>query len=226
MLAVEDDGAMFRFYADFFERLHRDEFDARLVTAGEEALDALRAAPGDLVVLDWALPGLSGATLVRALRADPRTRTLGVLMVTARSDPADAVLALDAGADDYLAKPFDARVLLARLRSLARRRALSLDRAVARRWPGLELDAAAGRLTVGGRPVPLTPKEMSLLTIFLDRPNILHTREFLWRELWGYESDGWAHVLHATISSLRRKLGARWGGRLSVQKGVGYLFEP
>lgn len=222
---VEDDTEMRQLYRRFFDARAAEGFDAEIVADGESAMAVLRDSPVDLLVLDWGLPGISGTSLVRALRAQARMRTLGVLMVTARGSVAETVAALDAGADDHLAKPFDEKVLLARLRSLARRRELSLEDAVAERFAGLELDLERGTMRVAGREVSLRLKELELLKIFLRRPDMVHSRRFLWESAWGHESEGWEHVLEATLSSLRRKLGPRWGARLKVRRGLGYSFD-
>ena len=122
VLVVEDDQGMQRFYARFFGSWHAEEFRWELARRADEALAALKEREWDIVVMDWVLPGpLSGLSIVRALRAQPKTRRLGIVVVTARSSPADAVTALDSGADDYIAKPFEEALLLGRLRSLARR---------------------------------------------------------------------------------------------------------
>ncbi len=147
-------------------------------------------------------------------------------MVTAKSAPGETVFALESGADDLLAKPFDWNVLLARLRSLARRSALTLDRHLTRSFPGLELDLDADRLTLDGQAVALSPKEMGLLKVFLGRPGVLHAHAFLWETVWGPESDGWERTLVVTLSSLRGKLGLRWGGRIKSHPARGYSFEP
>lgn len=224
-LVVEDDPAMRDFYVRFFERLQAEGFTALVVEDGERALDILRHEPVDLVLLDWNLPGISGETLLRALRAHPKTRTVGVLMVTGKCTPAEEVQALDSGADDHLAKPFDEKVLLARLRSLSRRRELAIGQHLASRFPGLDFDLDADLVRVEGRRVHLEPKEMGLLGIFLHRPNMLHTHAYLWEALWGYESDRWEHRLTVAISSLRRKLGPVWGPRIQSHRTKGYVFE-
>jgi DNA-binding response OmpR family regulator len=151
---------------------------------------------------------------------------LGILMVTAKSAAAETVFALESGADDLLAKPFDWNVLLARLRSLARRSELSLELHLTKSFPGLELDLDADRLKVDRVPVRLTPKEMGLLKIFLGRPGLLHAQAYLWETVWGYEADGWERTLTVTLSSLRGKLGPRWGSRITSHSSRGYVFEP
>ncbi len=224
-LIVEDDPELRAVYARIFERLKDEGYTAVVVSDGERALDVLQFEPVDLVLLDWNLPGISGETLLRALRAHPKTRSIGVLMVTGRASPAEEIQALDSGADDHLAKPFDEHVLLARLRSLSRRRDLAIEQQQAKLYPGLDFDRDADLVRVEGQRVHLTPKEMGLLGIFLHRPNMLHTYAYLWESLWGYESEHREHLLTVTMSSLRRKLGETWGGRLKCHKGKGYAFE-
>lgn len=224
-LVVEDDREMREYYRRFFENLSGEGFAAVLAEDGESALDILQNEHVDIVLLDWNLPGISGESLLRALRAHPLTRSIGVLMVTGRCTPAEEIQALDSGADDHLAKPFDEKILLARLRSLTRRRELTFVRQIPARYDGLEFDPVANLLQIDGRRVNLTPKEMGLLGIFLQRPNILHAHTYLWDALWGYESDRWEHLLVVTLSTLRRKLGTKWGPRLKAHKGKGYVFE-
>ena len=226
VLVVEDDAELLSSYRRFFGELHTGEFAARYAPDAEQALVVLRHDPIDVLVLDWSLPGISGASLVKALRAHAKTRALSILMVTAKSGAGETIFALESGADDLLAKPFDWNVLLARLRSLSRRSELTLERHLTKNFPGLELDLDADRLTLDGCAVRLTPKEMGLLKIFLSRPEILHSQSYLWETVWGYESDGWERTLTVTLSSLRGKLGSRWGARLKSHPARGYSFDP
>lgn len=213
------------FYVHFFERLRDDGFSAVIVPDGERALDVLNKEAMDLALLDWNLPGISGEHLLRALRASPTTRSLGIMMITGRRALGDEIKALDAGADDYLLKPFDENELRARLRSLRRRREFSIGRRQASLYPELGIDPDADLLRIAGRRVHLTSKEMGLLGIFLLQPNMLHTHADLWEKLWGYESDSWESRLLFTVSSLRRKLGGDWGGSIKRRSGKGYAFE-
>lgn len=213
------------YYAQLFETLRGEGYTALIAENGELALDILRREPVDLVLLDWNLPGISGESLLRALRASPRTRSLGILMVTGKCTLADELQALESGADDHLAKPFDEKILLARLRGLCRRQELALERRREISCPGLEFDLDADAVRVDGREIHLTPKEMDLLGIFLHQSNLLHAHDFLWKAVWGYESANWEHLLIVTLSSLRRKLGPAWGSRLKCHKGKGYVYE-
>lgn len=222
VLVVEDDPSMRAYYARLFRSLSGEGYDAELVADAEAALEVLSRRPVDLLLLDWSLPGISGTALLSAVRAHPRTRDVGVLMVTGRGTLADELAALEAGSDDHVAKPFEERRLLARLRSLRRRRELDAGRRACARYPGLSYDPHTGRVEVEGAPVRLTPKELELLGVFLRRPDVIHPASYLWECSWGYESENWEHLLAATISSLRRKLGRNWGARLRARRGRGY----
>lgn len=226
VLVVEDDPALRAAYGQFFEEAHAGEFRATLVADADQALQVIGEEPVDVVVLDWNLPGLPGAALAKALRASAKTCSIGIIMITARKSGADTVQALAAGADDYLSKPFDWDILLARLRSLSRRSSLSLSGRLTKTFPGLELDLDAGVLTLDGCRVRLSPKEFDLFKILVSRPGVVHSYPFLWEAVWGCESDGWMHTLKAAVSELRRKLGRKWGGRLTSRSGAGYVFDP
>lgn len=224
-LVVEDDPGLREFYSRFFASLEPGEFDAVIVDDAPRALAVLRGETVDLALIDWNLPGISGETLIRAMREHPKTRSIGILMVTARSSSVDEVQALDLGADDYLAKPVDEASLLARLRSLGRRRDRSRERTRPPRVPGLEFDHEAGLVRVGAHHVRLTPKESALLRVFLNAPNILHSRDRLRAELWGYDTERSEELLEAAVWSLKEKLGEAWGARLRRVEGQGYFFE-
>ena len=226
VLVVDDDPALREAYREFFEEAHADEFRAAFVADADQALAVIDREPVDMVVLDWNLPGLPGAALAKALRGSAKTRAIGIIMITVRTSSADEVQALQVGADDYLSKPFDWNVLLARLRSLSRRSELSLGGRLTEMFPGLEFDLDAGRLVLDGRRVRLAPKELELFRIFVSRPGVIHACSFLWEAAWGSESDNWTHTLKAAVSALRRKLGRKWGARISARSGLGYVFDP
>src|SRR5205814_7909987 len=155
VLVVEDEPDI---RALIVHHLTRDGFRCRTAADGLDALAQLRASAPDLVVLDLMLPGIDGLELTRRLRAEPAWAALPIIMLTAKADEVDRVVGLELGADDYLAKPFSTKELVARVRAVLRRsrpgqtaRALSVG--------GVSLDPARHAVTVGGRPVELTPKE-------------------------------------------------------------------
>jgi two-component system, OmpR family, phosphate regulon response regulator PhoB len=224
ILVVEDDPEMRALYERVFSGALAKECRLRSVGSAEEALPRLREDALDLLIVDWSLPGVSGLELVRALRASPRTRDASILFVTARQNAVEEVAALDSGADDHLGKPFDAEVLVARVRSLLRRRRMSLAAAAGRAVPGLRFDPELDSLRLDGKEVRLTRKESALLSALLRRPGLCHSSRYLWDCAWDDDSDAWEHTLAVTLSALRRKLGP-WGRRLTRRRGVGYCFE-
>src|SRR5678815_2206850 len=164
-----------------------------LVDAGYEVREAgdaetanvlLKESLPDLVLLDWMLPGQSGLAFAKQLRADPRTKELPVIMVTARSEEADRVAGLEAWVDDYVTKPFSPRELKARIKSVLRRRAPeAAQEALA--VGSLKLDPVTHRVTVGERTVPMGPTEFKLLRFLLARPERVHSRSQLLDQVWG-----------------------------------------
>ena len=225
VLIVEDDRGMRDFYARFFADLRGEDFSVVLVEDTPSALAVLRSETIDLALIDWNLPGIPGDSLLRAMREHPKTRSIGVMMITGRLSAEDEIHALDSGADDYLTKPVDEATLLSRLRSLRRRRERSLERRGGRPYPGLDYDLTTGVVRVEGQAVSLTPKEMGLLWIVLNQPDSPHSRKELCESLWGYRSENSEAVLDATAYSLKRKLGEEWGGRLKRIGGEGYAYE-
>jgi two-component system phosphate regulon response regulator PhoB len=181
ILAVEDE-------PDILELLGVSLADAgyRVLPAAdaETAQRMLREALPDLVLLDWMLPGQSGLAFAKTLRADPRTRELPIIMVTARGEEADKVAGLEAWVDDYVTKPFSPRELKARIKAVLRRRAPEAAQEPLEVGE-LRLDPATHRVTAGGKAVPLGPTEFRLLRFLLARPERVHSRAQLLDQVWG-----------------------------------------
>jgi two-component system response regulator MprA len=196
-----------------------------VVTAadGREALDVVRSARPDALVLDVMMPRLDGLGVCRSLRAEgDRTP---VLMLTARDAVQDTVAGLDAGADDYLAKPFAYDELLARLRALLRRTAGLPGEQVLEAGP-VRLDPGAWQVTVDGTPVELTRTEFSLLETLMRHRGQVLTRSQLYSSVWGEDLDGMSNTLDVYVGYLRRKLEAAGSPRLvHTMRGVGYLVR-
>jgi two-component system response regulator BaeR len=194
---------------------------------GAEALAALRAHAPDLVVLDLMLPGLDGLALCRALRAEAATRGLPVVMVTARVEEIDRLLGLDAGADDYLCKPFSPRELMARIRAILRRS----GRGAASTPTAVTIDAGARRIAIHGRPLELTPTEYGILAALARRPGQVFSRAQLLdlaREgSAGAGPDVTDRAIDSHVKNLRRKLDAVLPGVEAIHSiyGLGYRFD-
>jgi DNA-binding response OmpR family regulator len=187
--------------------LRREGYAVDVALDGEAALDRLALTAYDLVTLDLTLPGVDGAEVCRAIRhdpgLDPSTR---VLMVTARDEIDDRVAGLDAGADDYLVKPFAVRELTARVRTLLRRGAGEGDAVL--RVGDLPVDTAAHRVTRHGRPVDLTTKEFAVLRYLASHPGEVISQERLLEHVWDDTVDPFTHTVRVTVGTLRRKLAA------------------
>jgi two-component system, OmpR family, response regulator MprA len=219
VLVVEDDEEI----ADVLRRSLRQEgHEVRTSTDGEEAIDAAREFQPDLVVLDLGLPKLDGVEVCRRLRA---ASDVPILILTARSDTEDRVAGLDAGADDYLVKPFERAELLARLRALMRRRP---PRGSASLVAGdLVLNPDTHEVTRGARTVDLTNREFELLEYLMRNQRLVVSRERLLEEVWRYDPSSMTNTIDVFISNLRRKL--EEGGEpriLHTKRGAGYVVRP
>ena len=202
--------------------LGREGYEVTHVTSGPDALAGALAGDADLLVLDLGLPGMDGLDVCRSLRS--RGSVLPVLVLTARTDVPDLVVGLDAGADDYVAKPFRLAEFLARVRVQLRRGAVAEAGPELTGPHGLLIDTAARRVSVAGEEVALTPKEHDLLVALARRPGAVVAREDLMREVWRTEWFGATKTLDMHVSTLRRKLGAAGGGITTV-RGVGFRME-
>jgi two-component system response regulator QseB len=199
--------------------LKRDGFTVDWVHEANAAAAALHTEPYELLLLDLGLPGVSGLELLKNLRA--RGGSLPVLIITARDAVADRVAGLDAGADDYLVKPFDLDELAARIRALLRRRAGS--GAPLLRHFGVELDPAAHSVRHDGVEVALSPREFALLQLLMERPGTIQSRTRIEERLYGFGEEVESNAVEVHIHGLRRKLGAQF---ILTVRGVGYRVRP
>ena len=213
VLLAEDDSAI----ADPLSRaLQREGYAVEVVTDGLTALEFADAGRADLLVLDLGLPGMDGLEVCRRLRSSGRG--LPVLMLTARADEVDFVVGLDAGADDYVAKPFRLAELLARIRALMRRQAPGTVEV-----NGVKMDLAARLVTVDGSEITLANKEFELLRVLMLRAGQVVTREEILREVWNDPDMKTSKTLDMHMSWLRRKIGGE--RRIATVRGVGFRFN-
>ncbi|MEM9455375.1 MAG: response regulator transcription factor [Myxococcota bacterium] len=224
VLVVEDDENLRITLAD---NLEDEGYRVRAVDGGRAALEAIEHEHPDVVVLDIMLPDLDGYAVCRALRQ--RDCTAKVLMLTARTLEDDVVQGFDAGADDYLAKPYRLRELLARVRALLRRGrpATTPSTPTAARLPGLTIDREARTVSRAGASIDLTRTEFDLLVFLVDHPGKALSRERILEQVWGTDVVVDPRTVDNFISSLKRKLG--WtkgcGYAFRAVRGVGYRLE-
>jgi len=202
LLIVEDEPALVELLR---YNLEQSGFEVDSTDNGERALTVIGETPPDLVLLDWMLPGLSGIELCRRLRRQPDTRNLPIVMLTARSEEHDRVRGLDAGADDYVAKPFSPVELIARVRAVLRRIRPALAEAVLI-YGDLSMDLVAHRVTRDGQPIHLGPTEFRLLRHFLEHPGRVFSREQLLDSVWGRDVYVEARTVDVHIRRLRLAL--------------------
>ena len=221
-LVVDDDKAV---RESLRRSLEFNGYDVALATDGAEALVALGQSHPDVVVMDVMMPRLDGIETTRALRA--AGNDVPVLVLTARDAVGDRVEGLDAGADDYLTKPFDLQELLARLRALLRRAVpTNGDDEERLAFADLTMDVASREVRRGERSIELTRTEFTLLEMFLRRPRRVLERAFILEEVWGYDFPTTANSLEVYVGYLRRKTEAAGEPRLiHTVRGVGYVLK-
>ncbi len=215
LLLVEDDSLLGE---GIRAGLAQAGFAVDWVKDGEQARAALESEPYALMVLDLGLPRLSGEEVLRRLRG--KSSSLPVLILTARDTVADRVKGLDAGADDYLVKPFDLDELTARLRALLRRSGGRAAPVI--RHGKLEVDPAAHTAALDGRPVDLSPKEFAVLLHLLENAGRVRSREQLEQSLYGWGEEVESNAVEVHIHHLRKKLGSEL---IRTLRGVGYMID-
>ena len=219
LLLVEDEPRLARALK---ANLEEQRYAVDLADCGEDALAFTCTEPYDLVILDVKLPDIDGFRVCRELRNN--ARHMPVLMLTALNAVEDRVTGLDSGADDYLAKPFDPRELLARVRALLRREDGHRDPVL--RAADIELDTATREVRRGGRIVELSTREYALLELFLRNVNRVLSREEIAQHIWAFDFTVMSNVINVYIGSLRRKLADEAEPRmLRSVRGIGYVLR-
>ncbi len=219
ILIIEDDPAILKLLQ---RSLVYEGYVVDNAIDGRAGLNLARDHHPDLVILDWMLPGMDGLEVCRRLRTGGGS--LPILILTAKDAIQDRVQGLDAGADDYLVKPFNLDELLARIRALMRR--TQTERVLVYKFADLTMETASRQVTRGKRSIQLTAKEYELLELFLRHPRQVLTREVIFDRVWGYDFGGESNVLEVYIRYLRQKLETEGEIRLiHTVRGVGYVLR-
>lgn len=219
---VEDDSAIrdIEVYA-----LRSTGFEAEGLESGEELFAAIKKRVPELIILDVMLPGEDGLEILKRIRFNALTRSVPVIMATARGEEYDKITGLDSGADDYLVKPFGMMEMVSRVRAVLRRAGTGESERERQLVLGdLTLDPSSHTVTVGGESVSLTLKEFELLRTMMAKPGVVFTRDRLLSEVWGTDYDGETRTVDVHIRTLRQKLGEA-GSMIGTVRGVGYRME-
>ena len=217
VLVVEDESAIAELIAI---NLRHNGMMPMLAADGDAAQKHIDDVLPDVILLDWMLPGQSGIELARRWRADPRTKTTPILMLTARGDEPDKIAGLDAGADDYITKPFSTQELLARIRAVLRRRAPEQASDVVS-IGGLKLDGSTHRVSFNDQAIKLGPTEFKLLNYLMHHAERVHSRSQLLDRVWGDHVFIEERTVDVHVKRLREALGEA-GHMVETVRGVGY----
>jgi DNA-binding response OmpR family regulator len=224
ILVVDDDENLRRLIAAYLES---EGYGVRQAADGNEALAEFHEQEPQLVVLDLMLPGVNGFDVARKIRATGKTP---ILMLTARGSEDDVLRGFEAGADDYLVKPFSPKVLVARVKAILRRSGASIGDEVAASvsLDGITIDPRAHEVWVDGREAELTTTEFDLLSVLAEHPGWVHTREELLESVWGYSYLGDSRLVDVHVANLRKKIGDDPADPhfIHTVRGVGYKFQP
>ncbi|MBU2669109.1 response regulator transcription factor [Actinoplanes bogorensis] len=218
ILVVDDDAAV---RASLARTLRFEGYQADTAADGREALELARSTAPDAMILDVSMPVLDGLQTCRLLRSEGVP--LPVLMLTARDSVGDRVAGLDAGADDYLVKPFAFEELLARVRAMLRRSALAASASTVLAYGGIRLDPETREVWRDDQPLRLTRTEFTILEVFLRHPRQVLSRAALFEQVWGYDFGEGSNSIHVYLGYLRRKLGEP--RLLHTVRGVGFVLR-
>ena len=218
---VEDDSAIrdIEVYA-----LRSTGFEAEGLENGEQLFEAIAKRVPELIILDVMLPGEDGLEILKRIRFSALTRSVPVIMATARGEEYDKITGLDSGADDYLVKPFGMMEMVSRVRAVLRRSGGGESAQKLLTLGSLALDPASHTVTVNGQAVTLTLKEFEILRTMMAKPGVVFTRDRLLSEVWGTDYDGETRTVDVHTRTLRQKLGDG-GALIGTVRGVGYRME-
>ena len=218
ILVIDDDKNILAIIGMY---LKKEGYSVATCERGDAALKAFREAQPALVVLDVMLPGMDGWGVLEKLRAES---AVPVIMLTAKGDTMDRIQGLDAGADDYIVKPFEAKELLARIKAVLRR-SVAPENEKEISFPGLSVSLDNYSVQIDGRQIEMPPKEIELLFFLASREGKVFTREQLLEQVWGFDFFGDSRTVDVHVKRIREKIGERPDWELKTVWGVGYKFE-
>jgi two-component system phosphate regulon response regulator PhoB len=222
VLVVDDESDIVALVA---YHLAKAGFQVATASDGIEAIDQVRRETPALVVLDLMLPGMSGFDVLESIRAEPATRAIPVLMLTARKDEPDKLRGLSLGADDYLTKPFSPAELVLRVKAILRRTGSQAERDDVIKIGDISINRSAHTVVLGDQPVDLTPTEYRLLTLLAERRGRVQARSNLLQSVWDASPDIQTRTVDMHVQRLRTKLG-RAGDLIETVRGFGYRIRP
>ncbi len=219
ILVVDDESRMRKLVRDF---LVRKDYDVLEAGDGEEALDIFyKDKEVALIILDVMMPKMNGWEVVREVRENSK---VPIIMLTAKGDESDELMGFDLGVDEYIAKPFSPKILVARVEAILRRTGRSESEETLLEMGGIVLDKSAHQVTIGGKPVELSYKEFELLNYFMENAGIALSRERILDAVWNYDYFGDARTIDTHVKKLRSKMGEK-GDYIKTIWGMGYKFE-
>ncbi len=222
IVIVDDDEAIRELVADVLET---ENFKVIKCADTDEGYKRILKSKPDLVILDVKMPQIGGIELCRLLRENIETKNIPVIMLTVESTETDKVIGLGVGADDYITKPFSNRELVARVRALLRRVSRTESETVNLEVDGLTMNLEARTVTIKGKELKLRPKEFDLLYMFLLKPNIVLSREYILENVFDYNIGVTTRTIDTHIKNLRQALGS-WGDKINTIFGRGFKFVP
>ena len=222
IVIVDDDEAIRELVADVLET---ENFKVIKCADTDEGYKRILKSQPDLVILDVKMPQIGGIELCRLLRENIETKNIPVIMLTVESTETDKVIGLGVGADDYLTKPFSNKELIARIRALLRRVARTETNSANIEVDGLVMNLEARTVTIKGKEIKLRPKEFDLLYMFLLKPNVVLSREYILENVFDYNIGVTTRTIDTHIKNLRQALGT-WGDKINTIFGRGFKFVP
>ena len=222
IVIVDDDEAIRELVADVLET---ENFKVVKCADTDEGYKRILKSQPDLVILDVKMPQIGGIELCRLLRENIETKNIPVIMLTVESTETDKVIGLGVGADDYITKPFSNRELVARIRALLRRVSRSESKSVNIEVDDLVMNLEARTVTIKGKEIKLRPKEFDLLYMFLLKPNVVLSREYILENIFDYNIGVTTRTIDTHIKNLRQALGL-WGDKINTIFGRGFKFVP